>query len=151
SLPALGCVRDGGDPHTPATGVVVIRGEAPAGTIGWDAFLALSEQIAPAKFEARALSVKPEDVCDILFTSGTTGRAKGVPCTHAQTLRAFRDWAETVGLRRGDRYLVVLPFFHSFGYKAGILTSLMAGCTILPHAVFDAGAVLERVGRDRVS
>lgn len=144
-------LRQSGAPLPALGSIVVIRGEAPAGTIGWDAFLSLSGKVPGAEGEARALGVKPEDTCDILFTSGTTGRAKGVPCTHAATLRAFRDWAEVVGLRRGDRYLVVLPFFHSFGYKAGILTSLMAGCTILPHAVFDAGAVLERVARDRVS
>ena len=131
--------------------IVVLRGEAPAGTLGWDDFCARASAVSSDEAEARALAVRPGDLSDILFTSGTTGRPKGVPCTHAQTLRAFRDWAETVGLRQGDRYLVVLPFFHSFGYKAGILTSLMAGATILPQAVFDAGAVLERVGRDRVS
>jgi acyl-CoA synthetase (AMP-forming)/AMP-acid ligase II len=71
--------------------------------------------------------------------------------THAQNLRAYRDWADVVGLRAGDRYLAVNPFFHAFGYKAGWLASLMTGATLLPHAVFDAEAVLERVPRDRIS
>ncbi len=131
--------------------IVVLRGAAPEATLAWDDFLARGDAVSEAAARARALAVAPGDVCDILFTSGTTGHPKGVPSTHAQTLRAFRDWAETVGLRRGDRYLVVLPFFHSFGYKAGILTCLMVGATILPQAVFDAGAVLERVARDRIS
>ncbi len=131
--------------------IVVLRGKAPAGTLSWGDFLARAESVSDREGDARAVAVLPEDFSDILFTSGTTGRPKGVPCTHAQTLRAFRDWAETVGLTRGDRYLVVLPFFHSFGYKAGILTSLMMGATILPQAVFDVGAVLERVARDRIS
>ena len=146
-------------PHLGA--IVVLRGAA-AVTIGgaslpattaltWTDFLAGGDAISDAEASARALAVAPGDVCDILFTSGTTGRPKGVPSTHAQTLRAFRDWAATVGLRRGDRYLVVLPFFHSFGYKAGILTCLMTGATILPQATFDADAVLERIARDRVS
>ena len=130
---------------------VVLRGPVPAGALGWDAFLEGGAAVSEGEAEARALAVEPGDLSDILFTSGTTGRPKGVRCTHAQTLRAFRDWAETVGLRRGDRYLVVLPFFHSFGYKAGILTSLMMGATIFPLAVFDAGAVLERVARDRIT
>jgi acyl-CoA synthetase (AMP-forming)/AMP-acid ligase II len=136
----------------PALGdTVVLRGAAPAGTLAWDGFLALGSGVPDAAAEARALAVAPDDVSDLLFTSGTTGRPKGVPCTHAQTLRAFRDWSETVGLRRGDRYLVVLPFFHSFGYKAGVLTSLMAGATIFPQAVFDVGAVLSRVARERIT
>jgi len=72
-------------------------------------------------------------------------------CTHAQTLRAFRDWGEIAGLCAGDRYLVVPPFFHSFGYKAGWLASLMMGATVLPQAVFDVDAVLARIVRDRVT
>jgi acyl-CoA synthetase (AMP-forming)/AMP-acid ligase II len=72
-------------------------------------------------------------------------------CTHGQTLRAYRDWSGVVGLREGDRYLVVNPYFHAFGYKAGWLASLMMGATNLPHAVFDASAVLERIPRDGIS
>jgi acyl-CoA synthetase (AMP-forming)/AMP-acid ligase II len=92
----------------------------------------------------------PDDVGDLLFTSGTTGRAKAVPATHAQSLRAYRDWAAIVGLRPGDRYLVVAPFFHTFGYKAGFLAAFMTGATVYPQAVFDAAAVLARIPRDRI-
>jgi acyl-CoA synthetase (AMP-forming)/AMP-acid ligase II len=122
---------------------VVLRGEAPAGT---RAFAELLD--APA---AALPAVRPDAACDILFTSGTTGRPKGVAGTHAQALRAFRDWGHLVGLRAGDRYLVVVPFFHTFGYKAGWLAAFMAGATVFPHAVFDAGAVLARVARDRIT
>jgi acyl-CoA synthetase (AMP-forming)/AMP-acid ligase II len=140
------------DVALPALGpIVVLRGPTPAGALSWVDFLDRAEAVSDREGDARALAVLPEDLSDILFTSGTTGRPKGVPCTHAQTLRAFRDWAETVGLARGDRYLVVLPFFHSFGYKAGILTCLMVGATLLPQLVFDVGAVLERIARDRIS
>ena len=93
----------------------------------------------------------PEDLSDILFTSGTTGQPKGVMTTHAQSLRAYWDWASVVGLQRGDRYLVVAPFFHCFGYKAGWLACLMKGATILPQPTFDVNAVLERIPRDAVS
>ena len=72
-------------------------------------------------------------------------------CTHAQALRAFREWGDLAGLRAGDRYLVVPPFFHTFGYKAGLLASLMTGATVIPQAVFDVDAVLARIARDRVS
>jgi acyl-CoA synthetase (AMP-forming)/AMP-acid ligase II len=74
-----------------------------------------------------------------------------VPATHAQTLRAFGDWAELVGLRRGDRYLVVAPFFHSFGYKAGWVAALRTGAVVHPHAVFDAGAILARIAAERIT
>ena len=131
--------------------IVLLRGEARERAISFADFLGRAGAIPEGEAEARALAVSPEDLSDILFTSGTTGHPKGVLCTHAQTLRAFRDWSDTTGLREGDRYLVVLPFFHSFGYKAGWLACLMMGATILPQTSFDVGEVLARVGRDRVS
>ncbi len=91
------------------------------------------------------------DVADIVFTSGTTGRAKGVMMTHAQNLRWTQTWCDTVGLRQGDRYLIVNPFFHMFGYKAGCITSLMRGATILPVPVFDSGRMLDLVEREKVT
>ena len=109
----------------------------------WDAFLEAGTD--------GTSTTTGDDLSDILFTSGTTGHPKGVMTTHAQSLRAFADWSEVVGLRAGDRYLVVAPFFHCFGYKAGWLACLMTGATIVPQPVFDAAAVLERVGRDRIS
>ncbi len=131
--------------------IVVLRGDAPAGTISWRDFVARGDVVTSEEAEIRALAVEPDARSDIMFTSGTTGNPKGVMCTHAQTLRAYRDWSEVVGLREGDRYLIVNPFFHTFGYKAGWLASLIMGATNLPHAVFDASAVLERIPRDRVS
>jgi acyl-CoA synthetase (AMP-forming)/AMP-acid ligase II len=95
--------------------------------------------------------VSGDDVSDIIFTSGTTGRAKGVMMTHAQNLRWTRAWCDDVGLREGDRYLIVNPFFHMFGYKAGCLTSLIRGATILPVAVFDVDRVLDLVEREKVT
>lgn len=132
-------------------GIVVVRGDAPEGTRSWSDFLAAGDGVGSAEAGVRALSVEADDLSDILFTSGTTGNPKGAMFTHAQTLRAYRDWSEVVGLRDRDRYLIVNPFFHSFGYKAGWLASLMMGATVLPQAVFDAEQVLARVPRDRVT
>ena len=97
----------------------------------------------------RAMSA--DDVCDIVYTSGTTGRPKGVQMTHAQNLRAYEEWCDLADLREGDRYLIVNPFFHTFGYKAGCLASLIRGATILPVPVFDVDRVLELVERERVT
>jgi acyl-CoA synthetase (AMP-forming)/AMP-acid ligase II len=131
--------------------ILVLRGDAPAGTVSGGDFAERGNEIATTEVDERCDAVAGSDLSDLLFTSGTTGAPKGVMTTHGQNLRAFRDWADVVGLRAGDRYLCVNPFFHSFGYKAGILAALMTGATLLPHAVFDADEVLTRIERDRIS
>ncbi|HWC33567.1 MAG TPA: FadD3 family acyl-CoA ligase [Mycobacteriales bacterium] len=104
-----------------------------------------------AEVRSRIDSVGPDDTGDLIFTSGTTGKPKGVVTTHAQTLAVFDTWSRIVGLREGDRYLVVNPFFHTFGYKAGIVACLLRGATIVPQPVFDVPAVLELIERERIT
>jgi HIP---CoA ligase len=132
-------------------GIVVVRGEVGEGAQSWADFLRSGDAVDPEVADERAMLVGPDDLSDILFTSGTTGRPKGVMTAHAQNLRAYRDWAEVVGLREGDRYLIVNPFFHAFGYKAGILAALMMGATIYPQLIFDVPQVMERVASDRIT
>jgi acyl-CoA synthetase (AMP-forming)/AMP-acid ligase II len=131
--------------------IVLLRGDGGAGVVSWSGFLAGGDAVPAAEAERRARAVAADDLSDIMFTSGTTGNPKGAMTAHGQNLRAFQVWSEVVGLREGDRYLIVNPFFHSFGYKAGWLSALMTGATILPHLVFDVPAVLARIGRERVS
>ena len=117
----------------------------------WNDFLAAGSSVAVDDAHGRHASVAPTDTSDILFTSGTTGRPKGVVMTHAQTVRQFQEWCDFAGLQADDRYLIVNPFFHMFGYKAGWLASLMRGATIFPVAVFDVANVLSLVHRERIT
>jgi len=129
---------------------VMLRGES-QGCIGWDDFVAAGAGVSDADVAARTDAVKTGDVSDLIFTSGTTGKPKGVKTSHGQNLKVFEAWSELVGLRSDDRYLIVNPFFHSFGYKAGWLASLIRGATILPMAVFDAEEIMQRIGNERIS
>src|SRR5262249_6137944 len=141
-----------GDVELPALGHIVLRsGDADAGSVAWKEFLAQRDGARDADVDARIASLEPDDAGDVVFTSGTTGSPKGVVMAHDQTLRAYLDWCDWAGLRAGDRYLIANPFFHIFGYKAGCLACLMRGATIFPVAVFDAGAVLEIVERERIT
>src|SRR5581483_3803633 len=71
--------------------------------------------------------------------------------THGRTTRVATDWVAMTGLQPGDRYLMVNPYFHMFGLKAGILASIAAGATMLPQPVFDVDRVLARVGDEQVT
>ncbi len=95
--------------------------------------------------------VDGEDISDIIFTPGTTGRPKGVMMNHRQNLRLYQEWCELADLRQGDRYLMVNPYFHIFGYKAGLLASCIRGATMLPVPVFDVDRVVELVAAERVT
>ena len=130
--------------------VILLEGER-EDALSWAELIERGRMTMPELVQERRESVRPDDLCDILFTSGTTGQPKGVVSTHAQNLRVFRDWSEVVGLKAGDRYLIAMPFFHAFGYKAGWLACLMMGATVLPEPIFDPERLLNRVGRDRVS
>lgn len=103
---------------------------------------------AGAPFER---DVAGTDIADIIYTSGTTGRPKGVMMNHLQTLRLYSEWCDLADLRHGDRYLMVNPFFHTFGLKAGIVASLVRGATMLPVPVFDVDRVIELVETERIT
>jgi acyl-CoA synthetase (AMP-forming)/AMP-acid ligase II len=130
--------------------VVVFRGASQRGE-AWADFLAAGARVAASEARARADAVAPGDLCDLLFTSGTTGNPKGVMTAHGQNLRVFDVWSRGVGIREGDRYLIVNPFFHSFGYKAGWLTCLIRGATAIPMQVFDPAKAMDRIARERIT
>ena len=111
----------------------------------WEEFIGRAGQVPVAAADDRAAAVDPDDVSDILFTSGTTGRSKGAMSAHRQSLDVARAWADCAELTGDDRYLIVNPFFHSFGYKAGILACLLTGATIVPQLVFDPGQAMRLI------
>jgi acyl-CoA synthetase (AMP-forming)/AMP-acid ligase II len=131
--------------------VVVISGSSPGPQASWEEWTARAEDVAPELVAARAAVVRPDDLSHLLFTSGTTGVPKGAMLRHWACTRAYKAWADLVGLRRGDRYLVVNPLFHSFGLMAGVLTSVLNGATIIPQPVLDVDRVMELISSERVT
>jgi HIP---CoA ligase len=127
--------------------VVRIPIDQPDGT--WDEFMSLGTDLAAV--DARSAALTPDDVSDVLFTSGTTGRSKGVLCAHRQSLAAPAAWAACGELTSADRYLCINPFFHNFGYKAGILTCLQMGATLIPQLTFDPERAMQAVQDHRIT
>ena len=114
-------------------------------------FLGTGKDHSNAAVNDALAALRPDDVSDIMFTSGTTGMPKGVVTTHDRILPMFRHWVEMMGLEEGDRYLIVNPFFHSFGYKAGWVAALIAGAVIVPMASFDVARLIRHIEEDKIS
>lgn len=130
--------------------IVRVPVEADDGT--WDEFVSAGFGIEALEgADARAAAVRPDDISDILFTSGTTGRSKGVLCAHRQSLAGSAAWAACGKITSDDRYLCVNPFFHNFGYKAGILACLQTGATLIPQLTFDADRAMRAVAEHRIT
>lgn len=118
---------------------------------GWDEFLAKGQGADLADIDRALDALTPDTTSDIMFTSGTTGAPKGVMTAHGQVVRMFNDWGDRVDVREGDRFMIVNPFFHTFGYKAGWVCCLVRGATILPMAVFDAAKLADIIESERVT
>lgn len=131
--------------------IIILRGGAPEGTIPFGSFLGRAVAVDQQTLDARMGAVQPDDLCHILFTSGTTGKPKGVMLDHGTITTVFHNLANAFDFHHGDRQLVVLPFFHSFGLHVGIVCSFMRGMTILPHLVFEPEALMRRIERDRIT
>jgi len=135
----------------PALQNIVLFGGTAAGglVLGWENFL--TTQATLAELVARRLQVKPKDIADTLFTSGTTGNPKGAMHSHGQAIWMVSLWNQANDLRRGDRELIINPFFHSFGYRAGWVSGLLGGVTVHPMAVFETQQVMQRIARDKIT
>ncbi|MCU1401407.1 MAG: acyl-CoA synthetase (AMP-forming)/AMP-acid ligase [Acidimicrobiales bacterium] len=131
---------------------IVMSGHAPHGTTSMAELLERAH--APGVLNGaaeREAQVGADDISDIIFTSGTTGRPKGAMLRHGASIRTYLGWSERVGLRAGDRYLVVFPFFHTSGLKSGILACVLRGASIHPQAVFDVPAIMRRVVEEQIT
>ncbi|WP_436740121.1 FadD3 family acyl-CoA ligase [Streptomyces sp. BBFR102] len=143
--------------------VDLAAGDEPAGRTGpgdpsgsfhatrWEDFLRLGDLVPLADAAARSSAVQEDDVADVLFTSGTTGRPKGVMTTHRQNVLTYRAWSRRTGLTRGDRYLIISPMFHCFGYKAGVLACLLRGATMVLQPVFDVARTLRLIEEEKIT
>jgi acyl-CoA synthetase (AMP-forming)/AMP-acid ligase II len=122
-----------------------------AGPTSWASFMSAAADKDRALAAGMSRATRGDDVLDIIFTSGTTGRPKGAMSTHRQTLGVAEVWADQAEVTAEDRYLIVNPFFHTFGYKAGILVCLLRGATAIPMPVFEVSVLLDLVQQEQVT
>jgi fatty-acyl-CoA synthase len=131
--------------------VVVLDGDASPGTFGPKEFLAHGAGIDAAALARAQAAVTPDDICFILYTSGSTAAPKGVTLAHGPLLANSFDIGERQHLTAEDRLWLAVPLFWAFG-SANAMPAIMThgGCMVLQE-VFEPGAALALIERERCS
>jgi fatty-acyl-CoA synthase len=129
--------------------VVAVDGQAPAGVFSLPEFLARGASINPASLAATQRTVRPDDICYILYTSGSTAAPKGVTLAHGGVITNGFDIGERMHLSAADRVWLSVPLFWSFGSANALPAALTHGSCIVLQESFDAGEALALIERER--
>lgn len=146
---APGWERDAGGSALPRLREVFVLGAEERGR-SLDDLLALGAAVDDEEVLARTAAADPFASSDLLYTSGTTGEAKGVLLQHDAVLRTAYASAYTRAFQDGRRILFALPIYHVFGYVEATVAALFVGGAICPQAVFDADRMLRAVAEHRI-
>ncbi|WP_197063630.1 AMP-binding protein [Novosphingobium malaysiense] len=112
----------------------------------------LGRSVSREQVEERIAGGSGDDLADIIFTSGTTGKPKGVPMTQAQSLEACRmQQAEVSHFSPGEVFAVSYPFAHNAGYRAGWQIALLEGVCAIPVSMFDATEFMRLIEKEKVN
>lgn len=121
------------------------------GLMPFDAMVAQGARIPADVLQMRQAAVRPDDVSQIQFTSGTTGAPKGAMITHRSTLNNARLFGLRAGFRPGDRMVTAMPFFHTAGNVVDVLGLLAHGGTLVKAIQFDPVKLLHLVAQERAT
>ncbi len=125
------------------------EGDARSGVTRFSELESARDADAEAELARREAAADPHGPADIIYTSGTSGRPKGVILSHDALLRSAYGSAWTRALHDGRRIMFALPLYHVFSYVEGLLASLFAGGAIIPQTRFDPEQTLEAIERHR--
>ena len=107
--------------------------------------------VPQARVSAMAAKVRPDDVCNMQYTSGTTGFPKGVMLTHRNVVNDGKIIGDRMGLSTADRMMIQVPMFHCFGMVLSMTSSMTHGTTMCPMPYFSAKASLACVTQERIT
>ncbi|GAE86963.1 long-chain-fatty-acid-CoA ligase [Acetivibrio straminisolvens JCM 21531] len=121
------------------------------GCLSWDEAVALAEKVPIEEVYRRALAVNRHDVCNMQYTSGTTGFPKGVMLTHYNVINNGKCIGDCMDLSTADRMLIQVPMFHCFGMVLSMIASVTHGATMCPIPYFSPKVSLDCINREKIT
>jgi len=121
------------------------------GCLTWDEALEMGSGIPIEEVHRLAALTHPHDVCNMQYTSGTTGFPKGVMLTHHNIINNGKCIGDRMDLSTADRYLIHVPMFHCFGMVLSMTASMTHGSTMSPLPYFTPKAALACVKQERIT
>ncbi len=130
---------------------VVTVGFSMAGCLAWEQMLSRASLIPREEVRRRASLVKPDDVCNMQYTSGTTGFPKGVMLTHRNIVNNGKTIGDRMDLSTADRMMIQVPMFHCFGMVLSMTSMMTHGGTLCPIPYFSPKSSLACVNDEKIT
>ena len=130
---------------------VITVGFRQPGCLTLDEAMARYPLVSEEQVSAMAAAVRPNDVCNMQYTSGTTGFPKGVMLTHYNVVNNGKCIGDRMGLSTADRMMIQVPMFHCFGMVLSMTSSMTHGATMCPMPYFSAKASLACINQEKIT
>ncbi|MCL2069203.1 MAG: AMP-binding protein, partial [Oscillospiraceae bacterium] len=122
-----------------------------AGCLTWDAAVAMASETPIETVYQRMAMINRHDVCNMQYTSGTTGFPKGVMLTHYNVVNNGKTIGDRMDLSTADQYLIHVPMFHCFGMVLSMTASMTHGTTMTPMPAYSPKLSLEAVRKEKIT
>ncbi|MCL2106103.1 MAG: AMP-binding protein [Oscillospiraceae bacterium] len=130
--------------------IVTVGFELP-GCRNWEEAMAISGQTPQEEVLRRAALIRAGDVCNMQYTSGTTGFPKGVMLTHYNIVNNGKTIGDGMDFSTADKLLIHVPMFHCFGMVLAMTASVTHGATMVPIPAFSPKLALDAITKERIT
>ena len=130
---------------------VITVGFEMEGCLEWKDFVKRSNLVPKEEVRRRAFKVKPDDVCNMQYTSGTTGFPKGVMLTHRNIVNNGKIIGDRMDISTADRMMIQVPMFHCFGMVLSMTNMMTHGGTLCPMPYFSPKSSLACVNDEKIT
>ena len=130
---------------------IVTTDSTQPGCYSWQAALDLAETVPYSEVEARRSRINKDDVCNMQYTSGTTGFPKGVMLTHYNVVNNGKAIGDCMDLSTADRMMIQVPMFHCFGMVLAMTASMTHGTTMSPITAFSPRKGLACINKEKIT